>query len=50
MWGLCDNGTESVGCGKAETFRNCADIIVFSGIGGGRPPLVMSRYLNAILK
>lgn len=32
-----------VGCGKAETFRNCADIIVFAGIGSGRPPLFVEK-------
>ncbi|XP_055551322.1 uncharacterized protein LOC129733826 isoform X2 [Wyeomyia smithii] len=38
MWGRCDNGTEAVGCGKPETFRNCADISIVS-ITGGIPPL-----------
>ena len=27
-WGECDNGTEAVGCGDQEMFRNCADIQV----------------------
>lgn len=39
MWGRCDNGTEGVGCGKPETFRNCADISIVSATGGGIPPL-----------
>ncbi|ETN67840.1 hypothetical protein AND_000331 [Anopheles darlingi] len=39
MWGKCSNGTEGVGCGRPETFRNCADISIVSNTGGGRPPL-----------
>jgi len=27
-WGICPNGTESVGCGPQETFINCADISI----------------------
>lgn len=30
MWGTCPNGTEAVGCGPAETFRNCADIGIYT--------------------
>ena len=43
MWGICDDGTEAVGCGKAETFRNCADISIYSNTGSGRPPLFVSN-------
>ncbi|XP_035908651.1 uncharacterized protein LOC118510647 [Anopheles stephensi] len=43
MWGRCDNGTESVGCGRPETFRNCADISIVSNTGGGRPPLFVGN-------
>jgi len=25
-WGVCSNGTQGLGCGAQETFRNCADI------------------------
>jgi len=25
-WGICENGTQGLGCGPQETFRNCADI------------------------
>jgi Lytic polysaccharide mono-oxygenase, cellulose-degrading len=39
MWGICPNGTESVDCGKPETFRNCADVSIVSSTGGGRPPI-----------
>jgi len=39
MWGKCENGTEAVGCGKPETFRNCADISIKSNTGGGLPPI-----------
>lgn len=43
MWGTCPNGTEAVGCGKAETFRNCADISIYSNTGSGRPPLFVEN-------
>ncbi|KAI8127774.1 hypothetical protein CVS40_2570 [Lucilia cuprina] len=43
MWGTCANGTEAVGCGKAETFRNCADIAIVSNTGGGLPPLFVNN-------
>ncbi|KAF2353622.1 Cellulose/chitin-binding protein N-terminal [Trinorchestia longiramus] len=29
-WGICSNGSESVGCGNQETFINCADVIIYS--------------------
>ncbi|KAE8739834.1 hypothetical protein FOCC_FOCC014657 [Frankliniella occidentalis] len=38
MWGTCPNGTEAVGCGKPETFRNCADLSITTSVGGGLPP------------
>ncbi|KAG8225941.1 hypothetical protein J437_LFUL005979 [Ladona fulva] len=38
MWGTCDNGTEAVGCGRPETFRNCADVAIVTS-SGGFPPL-----------
>ncbi|KAL9882632.1 uncharacterized protein ACN427_010358 isoform 3-T4 [Glossina fuscipes fuscipes] len=43
MWGTCSNGTEAVGCGKAETFRNCADVAIVSNTGGGLPPLFVNN-------
>lgn len=43
MWGRCDNGTEAVGCGKAETFRNCADIAITSNTGAIPPAFVESN-------
>lgn len=27
-WGVCDNGTSAVGCGKQEWFRSCSDIAI----------------------
>ncbi|KAL5278403.1 hypothetical protein ACFFRR_003188 [Megaselia abdita] len=42
MWGMCGNGTEAVGCGQAETFRNCADVAIVSNTGGGLPPAFVS--------
>ncbi|KAG6462216.1 uncharacterized protein LOC115451507 isoform X2 [Manduca sexta] len=37
MWGICPNGTEAVGCGRSETFRNCADVSVVTSTGGLPP-------------
>ncbi|KOB74812.1 putative chitin binding domain protein [Operophtera brumata] len=37
MWGICSNGTEAVGCGRSETFRNCADVSVITSTGGLPP-------------
>ncbi|XP_049867524.1 uncharacterized protein LOC126367815 isoform X1 [Pectinophora gossypiella] len=37
MWGICANGTEAVGCGRSETFRNCADVSVVTSTGGLPP-------------
>lgn len=37
MWGICSNGTEAVGCGRSETFRNCADVSVITSTGGIPP-------------
>jgi len=37
-WGKCDNGTEAIGCGPQETFRNCADIQIFSNAPTGWVP------------
>lgn len=38
MWGTCPNGTEAVGCGRPETFRNCADVRIITSTGAF-PPL-----------
>ncbi|XP_076274685.1 uncharacterized protein LOC143205327 [Rhynchophorus ferrugineus] len=27
-WGVCEDGTQAVGCGPQETFRSCADIAI----------------------
>ncbi|XP_038215857.1 uncharacterized protein LOC119835225 [Zerene cesonia] len=37
MWGICPNGTEAVGCGRSETFRNCADVSIVTSTGGLPP-------------
>ncbi|XP_046618098.1 uncharacterized protein LOC124304106 [Neodiprion virginianus] len=42
MWGLCDNGTEAVGCGQPETFRNCADVSIVTSTAGV-PPLFVQQ-------
>ncbi|XKL59299.1 hypothetical protein PGB90_000315 [Kerria lacca] len=40
MWGTCLNGTEGLGCGHPETFRNCADIRIVSSSSGLPPQFV----------
>lgn len=45
MWGTCENGTEAVGCGRPETFRNCADINIVTS-SGGRPPIFVKPNYN----
>lgn len=42
MWGTCDDGTEAVGCGKPETFRNCADISIITS-AAGLPPIFVQQ-------
>ncbi|XP_064485788.1 uncharacterized protein LOC135398299 [Ornithodoros turicata] len=32
-WGQCADGTEALGCGPQETYRNCADIAIRNGQG-----------------
>merc|ERR1712121_335362 len=36
-WGKCENGTEGMGCGTQEWFRNCADVQINSIIGAYPP-------------
>ncbi|XP_044734433.1 uncharacterized protein LOC123296832 [Chrysoperla carnea] len=43
QWGMCSNGTEAVGCGRAETFRNCADITIVTSTGGALPPIFIEQ-------
>lgn len=43
MWGTCDNGTEAVGCGKPETFKNCADVNIVTSSSGG-PPIFVKPF------
>ncbi|KAH1009354.1 uncharacterized protein LOC109539607 [Dendroctonus ponderosae] len=43
QWGVCDNGTHAVGCGKSETFINCADIAITSNAAGAIPPLFVGQ-------
>lgn len=38
-WGTCEDGSEAVGCGYQEIYRNCADVSVKrigSGVSGNR--------------
>ena len=45
-WGECPDGEEAVGCGVQETFRNCADVQIYSN-AVGRPPTAIDNP-NAI--
>jgi len=36
-WGTCNNGTEGMGCGTQEWFRNCADVQIISVVGAFPP-------------
>ncbi|XP_043258560.1 uncharacterized protein LOC122400890 [Colletes gigas] len=42
MWGICENGTEASGCGRPETFRNCADVSIVTSTAGV-PPLFVQQ-------
>ncbi|XP_050499667.1 uncharacterized protein LOC126880056 [Diabrotica virgifera virgifera] len=43
QWGECTNGTQAQGCGKSETFRNCADVAIHSSAGGAIPPVFVEN-------
>lgn len=43
MWGRCANGSEALGCGDPETFRNCADIAITTSTLG-LPPNFVDNY------
>ncbi|XP_076266066.1 uncharacterized protein LOC143199828 [Rhynchophorus ferrugineus] len=43
QWGVCENGTHAVGCGKSETFINCADVAITTNVGGAIPPLFIGQ-------
>jgi hypothetical protein len=43
MWGKCDNGTEGLGCGRPETFRNCADVKIVTSTSGLPPQFIHNR-------
>ncbi|XP_043282677.1 uncharacterized protein [Venturia canescens] len=47
MWGTCPDGTERVGCGRPETFRNCADVSITTSTGG-RPPSYVLQSLRQL--
>lgn len=49
MWGRCANGTEAVGCGQPETFRNCADISIVTSTLGLPPQFVLQNQDNPFL-
>ena len=41
-WGVCSNGTEGMGCGDQEMFRNCADVMINSVVGSYPPGALSS--------
>ncbi|XP_023344479.1 uncharacterized protein LOC111713764 [Eurytemora carolleeae] len=51
-WGVCSNGTEGMGCGYQETFRNCADVQINSLVGAFPPsvlptlPVIYPTFYN----
>ncbi|RLU18812.1 hypothetical protein DMN91_009169 [Ooceraea biroi] len=45
MWGTCENGTEAVGCGRPETFRNCADVRIVTSTGAIPPRILFQNSL-----
>lgn len=47
-WGVCKNGTEGMGCGDQETFRNCADVSINSAVGSF-PPGAISTVPSQLL-
>lgn len=54
MWGKCDNGTEGLGCGRPETFRNCADVRIVTSTSGLPPQFIHNRpqqlYFSSALR
>jgi hypothetical protein len=48
-WGKCANGTEAIGCGDQETFRNCADVQILSNTPTGLPPNA-AKPANAVYR
>jgi len=42
-WGTCSNGTEGMGCGTQEWFRNCADIQINSVVASFPPNAPLAR-------
>lgn len=48
MWGTCTNGTEGLGCGRPETFRNCADVTIVTSTAG-LPPIFIGQQDNPFL-
>lgn len=41
-WGMCDDGTENIGCGNQEIFRSCADIRILPAESSNEVPLKIS--------
>lgn len=49
-WGVCPNGIGKLGCGDQETFRNCADVSIYSATGSFPPgaDIQSDEYPHAI--
>lgn len=47
-WGVCKNGTEGMGCGQQETFRNCADVAILTNTYGFGPHGVVTAPPKAV--
>jgi len=47
-WGVCSNGTEGMGCGAQEMFRNCADVQINSVVGAF-PPMALGEDNSLML-
>jgi len=48
-WGVCANGTEGMGCGSQEMFRNCADVQIFSVVGAFPPNALTSPLPSSMM-
>lgn len=47
-WDVCGNGTGAVGCGKQETFKNCADVAIITNTGGFGPTGIVPAAPNNV--
>lgn len=45
-WGKCGDGSQQVGCGPQETYRNCADVSVKYDLGVRGSPDVRNNGVD----